>query len=173
MRTLVLNAGFEPVKVVDWKRAIVLLLTEKAELVAAYQERIRSVSHSFARPKVIRLKRYVNALKGLGRQVPYSRVNVFKRDEYRCQYCSMSLTARQATLDHVIPQSKGGLDSWENTVCACENCNRRKGNQLPEQAGMKLQKTPRKPNALMYIVSQFGEIDWDEIWQTPDEELMI
>lgn len=173
MRTLVLNSGFEPVKVVDWKRAIVMLLTEKAELIAAYQQRIRSVSNSFARPKVIRLKRYINTVKGLARQVPYSRVNVFKRDNYTCQYCSVDLTTRTATLDHIIPQSKGGKDSWENTVACCETCNRKKGNRTPEQAGMKLQKVPRKPNALMYIVSQFGEINWDEIWQAPTEELIL
>ena len=173
MRTLVLNSGFEPVKVVEWQRAIVMLLNEKAVLVAVYQGRIKAVSRSFARPKVIRLKRYVNVLKGMGQSVPYSRINVFRRDDFICQYCEKQLNSSTATIDHILPQSRGGLNSWTNTVCACECCNRRKGNRTPEEAGMTLIRAPKKPNPLKYLVSQFGEIDWDEIWQHPEEDVVI
>lgn len=158
MRTLVLNASYEPIDVVSWERAITLVLMEKAETISSYVTRIRSVSKSFLAPKIIRLKRYIRFIRDI-RKTPYSRNNVFKRDQYKCQYCSIQLTSKSATIDHVIPQSKGGRGTWENTVCCCQDCNRRKGNKSVEKAGMTLIKKPQQPCGLTYLTNQVGEID--------------
>ncbi len=166
MRTLVLNAGYEPIKIVTWQRAVVLVMNEKAEMISSYGSKIRSVTRSFARPKVIRLKRYISVLRNISQSVPYSRINVFKRDEFFCQYCNDYLNSKTATLDHIVPQSRGGKNTWENTVCSCEPCNRQKGDRTPPEAGMKLRKTPKKPNPVKYILSQLGDFSLEDIWQS-------
>lgn len=164
MRTLVLNAGYEPIKIVSWQRAVVLVLNEKAELLSAYNSKINSVSRSFARPKIIRLNRYIRVLKNLKHTVPYSRLNVFKRDSFYCQYCGTNLNSKTATLDHILPQSRGGKNCWENTVCSCEPCNRRKGNRTPKEAAMILLKPAKKPNRTLHFINQISDLTIEDIW---------
>lgn len=144
MRTLVLNAGFEPILMVSWQRALCLVLSEKAEVVAEYERAVRSVSISFQLPSVVRLHRYVRSVRRFG-LVPCSRKNVFTRDNYECQYCSVKCTPKTATIDHVWPRSKGGKTSWENVVCCCDSCNRKKGNKLLKQTPFELKRKPRQP----------------------------
>ena len=111
-RSLVLNASYEPLGVVSWRRAVCLLLDEQADMVEADDGVVRSPSISLPLPSVIRLRQMVNAPRR--RAVPVSRRAVFARDEYRCQYCG----DRADSIDHVVPRSRGGLDVWDNLAAA-------------------------------------------------------
>ena len=131
-RVLVLNATYEPINVCTVRRAVVLLLKEKAELVERGRWELHSESSTLARPVVIRLVTYVNVPRDAHRR-KITRRAVFARDSWTCQYCG---SRSNLTVDHVIPRSKGGSSSWENIVASCAPCNRRKGDRLPRQAGM-------------------------------------
>lgn len=144
MRTLVLNAGHEPVQLIRWQRALCLVLLEKAEVLSEYGRKIRSVDRIFPLPGVIRLKIYIRSFHHRG-LLRCTRKNVFARDDHRCQYCLRRFPVKELTLDHVLPRSRGGRDSWSNIVSACSGCNRRKGDRLPSECGMQLQRRPRQP----------------------------
>ncbi|MFP5334761.1 MAG: HNH endonuclease [Actinomycetes bacterium] len=139
MRTLVLNAGYEPLAVVSFRRAIVLVLTGKAVVLAVDEHPVRAGAMVIERPSVILLSRYVRVPHG--RAVPVSRRGVLRRDGHRCAYCRRSAH----TIDHVLPRSRGGPDSWENLVACCVRCNNAKGDRTPEEMGWVLQATPRAP----------------------------
>lgn len=115
------------------------------EVVEEYDHHIHSVSLVLKAPAVVRLLQYVK----IGRRSPpLCRTNVLARDQFRCQYCAKDLTAREATLDHVVPRSQGGKTCWDNVVCCCPPCNRRKGGRTPREARMVLLSTPVKPDWL-------------------------
>ena len=124
-----LNQDSSPLMVCSVQRAFVMVYLNKSELVRpANGHRINSITQSFPMPSVIRLNRYVNApYKG----VSLTRQNVFKRDNFECQYCG---TRRDLTLDHMIPSSRGGAHTWTNLVTACKRCNAKKGDFTPEEA---------------------------------------
>jgi len=151
---LVLNQDYRAVSVCSVERAIVLLLLRKAEMVHADPaRRLRSARAQHPWPSIVRLKVYVH--------VPYKKImltrrNVFRRDRYRCQYCGC---ADRLTLDHVLPKSRGGRDSWENLVAACVPCNNRKGNRTPEEALMPLARAPFRPSHVMFIRDYIGQLD--------------
>ena len=145
-KVLVLNQSYEPLMVINAKRAIVLIIKEKVKMLEKYSENIRSVQNSFDLPSVIRLNFYVH-LKY--KDIVLNRRNILKRDEYRCQYCAKQATP--LTLDHIVPKNKGGKDSWENLVAACSKCNTRKGDTLLKHMDMKLLKKPRKPSKLFQL----------------------
>ena len=144
---LVLNATYEPINVCSVRRAVVLLLKEKAELVEHGTWTLRSESASLSRPVVIRLVSYVYVPRDAHRR-KITRRAVFARDGWTCQYCG---SRSNLTVDHVIPRSKGGNSSWENIVASCAPCNRRKGDRLPRQAGMIPRHAPRTPRAEIFI----------------------
>jgi 5-methylcytosine-specific restriction endonuclease McrA len=144
---LVLNATFEPINVCTVRRAAVLLLKEKAEIVEHASWELRSESLSLPRPVVIRLVTYVKVPRDTHRR-KITRRAVFARDRWTCQYCG---SRSNLTVDHVVPRSKGGASSWENIVTSCAPCNRRKGNALPRHAGMTLRHAPRSPNPQVFI----------------------
>jgi 5-methylcytosine-specific restriction endonuclease McrA len=146
-RVLVLNATFEPINVCTVRRAVVLLLKEKAELLERSVWELHSETSTLARPVVIRLVSYVRVPRDAHRR-KITRRAVFARDSWTCQYCG---SRSNLTVDHVIPRSKGGSSSWENIVASCAPCNRRKGNALPRQAGMRLLKQPRTPSPHVFI----------------------
>ncbi len=146
-RVLVLNATYEPINVCTVRRAAILLLKEKAELVERSLWELRSEHTALPRPVVIRLVSYVNVPRDTGRR-KITRRAVFARDGWSCQYCG---TKSSLTVDHVIPRSKGGDSSWENIVASCAPCNRRKGDRLPSQADMHPRQTPRAPSAHVFI----------------------
>ena len=144
---LVLNATYEPVNVCTVRRAVVLLLKEKAEVVERSERTLHSAYDSMTRPMVIRLVTYVRIPRDTHRR-KITRRAVFARDDWTCQYCG---SRNQLTVDHVIPRSKGGGSTWDNIVAACAPCNRRKGDALPRQAGMQLARVPRTPNPDVFI----------------------
>lgn len=143
---LVLNVTYEPLSVVPVRRAVALLLAEKAELVEAAEAVLRSQHLALPLPLVIRLVYYVPIPRWAG--PPLTRRGVLARDGYTCQYCGAQPGARGLTVDHVLPRSRGGRDGWENVVAACATCNGRKGNRTPEEAGLKLRRQPRRPRYL-------------------------
>jgi 5-methylcytosine-specific restriction endonuclease McrA len=158
-RVLVLNQDFSPLMVCSIQRAFILVYLNKSELIRpANGHKIHSVTRTFPMPSVIRLNRYVQApYKG----VTLTRQNIFKRDNFECQYCG---TRRELTLDHVIPSSKGGQHTWVNLVAACKRCNAKKGDFTPEQAAMPLLKRPLKPSYSLFLKELSGHHgdEWDE-----------
>src|SRR2546429_3623130 len=146
-RVLVLNATYEPINVCTVRRAVVLLLKERAELIERSSRELHSESTTLARPVVIRLIAYVNVPRDAHRR-KITRRAVFARDSWTCQYCG---SRSSLTVDHVIPRSKGGESSWENIVASCAPCNRRKGDRTPRQAGMHPRRAPRTPRAEIFI----------------------
>ncbi len=143
---LVLNASYEPLNIVPVRRAIVLLLKEKAELIEAAETTIRSENLAIPMPLVIRLVMYVKIPNRLS--LPLTRRNILLRDNYTCQYCGAQPGKEHLTVDHVVPRSRGGEHSWENLVTACAPCNRRKGNRLPHEVGLHLRRKPYRPRYL-------------------------
>ncbi|MDX1672614.1 MAG: HNH endonuclease [Balneolaceae bacterium] len=154
---LVLNQDYQPLSVCSVQRSVKLLFMDKAELLHDYPDRtISTVTEEYSYPSVIRLRRYIN--------IPYTRIvlsrrNIMKRDGNRCQYCGSS---RNLTIDHVVPRSRGGNDSWENLVTACDTCNVQKGNRTPREAKMPLKRKPFRPVHITFFRSLLGGVqeDW-------------
>src|SRR4028119_547522 len=147
-RCLTLNASYEPVALVPVKRAIVLVVSEKAEIVEAnLDRRFRSENAEYPYPLVIRLVKFVEIPRRLRRHV--TNAILFARDNYRCQYCGKhreDLNRKERlTRDHVKPLSRGGANTWDNVVTACTKCNARKSNRLPMEGGMDPKTTPKEP----------------------------
>jgi 5-methylcytosine-specific restriction endonuclease McrA len=147
---LVLNASYEPLSVVSARRAVVLLLREKADLIEANGERWRSERHEVMVPSVIRLRTYVRV--PYASRAPLHRRAVFARDSGTCQYCG----ARAENLDHVVPRSRGGTHTWENVVAACRSCNNRKGNRTPSEVGLRLAREPEAPRRMGWVLVALG-----------------
>jgi 5-methylcytosine-specific restriction endonuclease McrA len=157
MQALVLNATFEPLCVVSARRALMLTLDDKAEMLHSTDRVFRSEKSAFAEPSVVRLVHYV--------RVPYqtrvalNRRAVFARDGHRCQYCGSSAE----NIDHVIPRSRGGLHAWDNVVASCRPCNARKRDHLLEDSGMRLRRPPSVPRQRTFILVSSGAIraEWE------------
>ena len=151
---LVLNQDYRALSVCSVERAVVLLFLRKVELVHAREDRVlHSARARHPWPSIVRLKVYVH--------VPYKRImisrkNVLRRDGHSCQYCR---SRDRLTIDHVLPKSRGGKDTWENLVAACVPCNNRKGNRTPEEAGMTLLRKPFRPSHVMFIRDYIGRLD--------------
>jgi 5-methylcytosine-specific restriction endonuclease McrA len=145
MHTLMLLPWMAPHKVISWQRAIVLSFLGKVDVVAEYDEVVRSPSVTLRAPAVVRMHR---AEIPRASTIRFCRENVFRRDAYRCQYCGDSLGARELTFDHVVPRARGGATSWENIVTCCRACNDEKRDLTPEEAKMKLLRRPVKPTTL-------------------------
>lgn len=154
---LLLNQDHTPLTVCSVKRAFLLIFLNKAELVEAIADKkLSSVSRSFPFPSIIKTKKYVSLpYKG----VVMSRQNIFKRDNGVCQYCGIN---KSLTIDHIIPRSKGGKSTWTNLITACQNCNSKKGDQTPSEAGLTLNKMPVKPSHITFLRMIHGQLrkDW-------------
>jgi 5-methylcytosine-specific restriction endonuclease McrA len=147
-RVLVLNASYEPINVCNVRRATVLVLKERAEILERGEGALHSERLTFERPCVIRLVRYVRVPRDVHRR-KITRKAVLARDAWTCQYCGRQ--AAGLTVDHVIPRSRGGQSVWENIVASCAPCNRRKGNKTPREASMHPRSSPRPPGPTVFI----------------------
>ena len=147
-RVLVLNASYEPLNVCTVRRALVLLLKEKAEVLEHGDEVLRSERMRLDQPEVIRLITFVRVPRDIHRR-RITRKAVLARDSWTCQYCGSSKPG--LTVDHVIPRSRGGESIWENIVAACPSCNRRKGNRLPREIRMQPRSRPKAPGPTVFI----------------------
>lgn len=158
MRTLVLNAGYEPLAIVSFRRALVLVMNDKASVITSVDgDPVRTVGESFDRPSVIILSRYVRMPHA--RRVPVTRRGVLRRDIHRCGYCGRAAS----TIDHILPRSRGGGDSWENLVACCLRCNNVKGDRTPQEMGWSLRTTPRPPRGATWAVR--GAERGDPLWE--------
>jgi 5-methylcytosine-specific restriction endonuclease McrA len=157
---LVLNATYEPLSIVSVKRAIILLLKEKAELIEAAEARLRSENFNFPRPLVIRLVYFVKIPHRIS--LPVTRRGVLARDHYTCQYCGVTPSRKDLTIDHVVPRSRGGKTTWENVVAACTKCNGRKGSRTPTEANMTLFSLPRRPRYI--AIAALASVETREAW---------
>lgn len=158
MRTLVLNAGYEPLAVVSFRRALVLVMNDKATVIERVEDDpVWGTRDVYDRPAVILLTRYVR-IPG-ARRVPVTRRGVLRRDGHRCAYCGSGAT----TIDHVLPRSRGGADSWENLVACCLRCNNLKGDRTPQEMRWALRITPQPPRGVQWTVR--GTERTDPVWE--------
>ena len=137
-QVLVLNASYEPLNITTWRRATVLMLKGKAE--SLEENPNHQIRNNLKLPTVIRLRYFI---KVPYRELALNRKNILQRDNFSCQYCLYS--GEKLSIDHVIPRSRGGQDSWENVATACISCNIKKGNRTPKEANMPLKNKPHKP----------------------------
>lgn len=167
MTVLLLNASYEPLTVLPVKRAVSLWLRGRVDPATQEHVVIHSAERGLKMPTVLRLRRYVNVPR---RKARWSRMGVLHRDKFRCIYCGIQpggrqrgrmLTSREFTIDHLIPRSRGGRNTWGNTACACPQCNGRKRDRTPHEAGMKLLWEPKTPR-VDYLVAQ-GDVP--EAWK--------
>lgn len=158
-KVLVLNQSYEPLSICSAKKALILIILNKATMLAPNDKKlIKSATKCFPLPSIIKLNYFV--------QRPYKKVyltrkNILRRDNFKCAYCGRS--DLQLTIDHIKPKSRGGTDDWENLVTACIKCNNAKGDRTPEEAGMKLRITPFKPNHLTFLINSCGRVS--EQWK--------
>jgi 5-methylcytosine-specific restriction endonuclease McrA len=149
--TLILTPWMSPHRLIPWQEAALDYVQGKCDLLETYDEVISSAGSetnprvSFGMPMVVRLIRNVDGFK---KGIKFSRVNVFTRDAFRCQYCGKQFEMGQLNYDHVRPRHQGGQTTWENIVASCYRCNTKKDRRTPEQAGMKLLRKPYKPKTL-------------------------
>jgi 5-methylcytosine-specific restriction endonuclease McrA len=156
-RSLLLNASFEPLCVVSVRRAVVLVLKDKAEVVARNGAELHSERRVIPVPSVIRLMHFVRV--PYRSRVPLSRRAVFARDGHRCQYCNRAAE----NIDHIVPRSRGGEHAWENVVASCRSCNARKEDRTLAESGLHLRRNPIAPHASLWLVASAGCLD--PAWQ--------
>jgi 5-methylcytosine-specific restriction endonuclease McrA len=161
-RTLLLSQGYEPIKIIPWQRAMTLLTLDKVEVVEEYDAEVRACSLIIKVPAVVRLRK---AFRRHAKPVKFSRVNIYARDEYRCQYCGEKCSIDELTYDHVIPRSRGGRTTWENIVSCCYECNAVKANRTPGEACMKLLALPKRPTWIPAVQIRVSAKSVPDAWR--------
>ncbi len=149
MQTLVLDQTYAPVEVIGWQRAIQLWFLGKCEILEEYDQELHSTFFVIKMPSVVRLLR---RFRRQSKSVKFSRLNIYGRDDYTCQYCGKRRLFSGLTYDHVTPRAQGGKTTWSNIVTACAACNTQKGGRTPSQARMRLLRTPAQPKDTPAIV---------------------
>lgn len=162
-RCLVLNMDYTFLGVCDWKDAICAVYSNKVVVEESYDQMVHSTSMEMPMPAVIRLRKYVRVLYDKVSSVSYTKKNVHLRDAYICQYCTVRCKKDAVTIDHIVPESKGGKNTWENTVTCCKSCNLLKNSLTLAQSGLKLIRTPTRPKGFKEIVRiKLGELH--DLW---------
>jgi 5-methylcytosine-specific restriction endonuclease McrA len=161
-RTLLLSQGYEPIKVISWRRAIALISLGKVEVIEEYDAEIRAVSLVIKVPAVVRLLR---SFRRHAKPVKFSRANIYARDNHRCQYCGVKCPLHELTYDHVVPRSKGGRTSWENITTCCYACNARKANRTPAEAHMRLRSQPVRPQWIAAVSIRVSTRSVPQAWR--------
>ena len=161
-QVLLLNITYEPLRIINWRKAITLLLLNKVEVLEEYGREIHSVSFTVKLPSVVRLLRLV---KRPSAPVRFSRQNIYARDKYRCQYCGELFPPEDLTYDHVIPRSRGGKTQWSNIVTCCIYCNRKKGGRTPKEAWMRLIRKPSRPKWVPALKITIGFREVPQSWR--------
>jgi 5-methylcytosine-specific restriction endonuclease McrA len=145
MRTLVLDQGYQPHRIVSWQKGMALWFRGKVDVLEEYDDEVRTVSTAFRLPAVVRLRVPVPYRV---QRIRFSRVNVLRRDGFTCQYCGHRGGSKDLTLDHVVPKARGGQTAWSNVVTACRPCNQRKGDRVLSRSGLSLNRAPTTPTWL-------------------------
>ena len=159
---LLLNITYEPLKIINWKKAITMLCLGKVEVIEEYDFDIHSVSFTLKLPSVVRLLKMVKRHKS---PIKFSRQNIYARDRHRCQYCGNRHATEELTYDHVFPKSRGGKTEWENIVTCCIDCNRVKGGRTPKEASMALVRKPSRPTWIPALRITIGFHRVPESWR--------
>lgn len=159
---MLLNSTFEPLRVVTWKKAIIMVMLDKVEVIEEYERAIRGIGVSVPLPAVIRLNRFIRRKTPI---VKFSRQNLYVRDRGVCQYCGAPFEHKELTYDHVVPRSKGGQTEWTNVVTCCTPCNLRKGGRTPEEAGMVLIRKPKAPIWIPLLTKSLGIDETPSSWK--------
>ncbi len=154
-RVLVLNSDYTPLNVTTIRRGFILVIKGKAEVLREDTQKIVTTIGEFVRPLVIRLLNYVRFTSS---PLKLNRKRLYRRDDGQCVYCG---SKKGLTIDHVLPKSRGGKNTWSNLVTCCSPCNIKKGNRTPEEAGMKLRKKPYEPSIFSFVLSS----DVEELWE--------
>ena len=144
-RTLMIDQGYQPIRIISWQRAITLIALDKVEVVEEYDAVIRAAALVVQAPAVVRLR---TSYRWHAKPVKFSRINLYARDDYRCQYCGERCAIDQLTYDHVVPRSRGGRTTWDNIVSCCYPCNADKADRTPAEAHMVLRSVPARPRWL-------------------------
>lgn len=161
-KTLLLAPWYFPLKVLHWQDAVKMIYEGTVDVVVEYDEEIRSPSVTWKMPAVVRLRKLAGQIKN---GVKFSRVNIYTRDHYRCQYCGVKCRASELSYDHVVPKSAGGRRTWTNIVTACKPCNLRKGDRTCDEAGMWPLKVPVQPASLPLVGPAIDPENAPEEWQ--------
>jgi 5-methylcytosine-specific restriction endonuclease McrA len=149
---LLLNQNYEPLTILKLKRAITLIILGKVDTIENENGKlIHAISLTYRVPSVIRLKYFVKIKR---KEISLTKKNIIKRDSHQCQYCGKRTGLM--TADHIMPKALGGEESWENLVCACHECNNRKGDHSLQQSGMRLLKKPKRPSYFTFVLNEFG-----------------
>ena len=163
-QTLLLNATYEPLRVVHWQKAITLWCQGKVEIVAHYDREVRSVTFSMKLPSVIRLLRAIR-VRRTAEYVPFSRANIYARDHHTCQYCGHGFPTPELTFDHVVPVAQGGRKDWENIVTCCITATGGRADARPSRPACGSSATPRRPDTAPAIRITFGLRNAPESWR--------
>ncbi len=164
---LLLNATYEPLAIISRQRALSLLLRGRVDVATEHALTLEGAHATFTIPTVLRMKRYVNVPR---REAAWSKRGVLRRDGFRCIYCGLAvgemkdgrvMNKDDFGIDHIIPRSRGGKNTWGNTACACKLCNHRKGGRAPHEAGLKLRWEPKIPRVNYLVLS--GDVP--EAWK--------
>jgi len=160
-RAILLNSDFTYLNTISWKRAVCLVIKDKVEVITASSRRIATMDSAFEMfvPKVLRLLHLVRTV--YTRKAAFTPKNLLVRDSHTCQYCKNK--SKKLTIEHVIPQSRGGKTNFENCVIACEACNSKKGNKTPREAGMQLKSTPYQPMIIELIYKKMQHLGLDDM----------
>ncbi len=161
MSVIVLNADYTFLHTINWKRAVNLVMKGKVEVMQYSQKMITSFNKKLLVPLIVRLIKFVRQF--YKKKIPMNRKNVFIRDEFVCQYCGNSCK-KSPTLDHIIPKSRGGSITWENTVTACSKCNQRKGNKTPSEANITLIKRPVRPTINEFAQKKLNVLGFERVF---------
>lgn len=166
--TLYLDVNYLPLRVEPWQRAMSDLFIGKVEVIEHSRDRtIQGVNQVYPFPSVVRVLR---RFKRDRIRIKFSRLNIYARDGFVCQYCGVRFPTEDLTFDHVLPRSRGGRTEWTNIVTCCESCNRAKGDRTPAEAGLTLLAKPRKPHYLPAVMVKMssGDIpaEWRNYWRT-------
>ncbi len=175
-RVLVLNASYEPVKIIGWKRAMLLWLSEKVDVIEHHDVSVHSISKTFELPSIIRVREFIR--RRHKRRQTFKRTHIFNRDDYCCQYCAKVFPLKDLTLDHIVPVKSGGPKTWENLVTCCRICNQKKGARTPLEAGMPLLSQPRRMPVnfipdLIFVRKELPEawkIYLGKLWPHPEDK---
>ena len=159
---LLLNITYEPLRIINWQKAISMLCLGKVEVIEEYNREIHSVSFTIKLPSVVRL---LNIVKRPKSPVRFSRQNIYARDRHKCQYCGRRFSTEDLTYDHVLPKSRGGKTEWGNIVTCCIDCNRKKGGRIPAEASMKLIRKPARPAWVPAIRITIGFKEVPQSWR--------
>lgn len=160
--TLLLAATYEPIDVISWQDAVRLMTLGKAEVIEEYDKDLRSTYLIIKMPAVVRL---VSMFRKRKKKVKFSRVNIYARDKYKCQYCGKTGKMKDFTFDHVVPKSRGGKTTWDNIVTCCTACNGKKGDKLPKEAGMQLKAKPEQPSWLPAVTIRVSQRSVPDAWR--------